>query len=93
MNAIIMGILNAVLVAVILVLVGALIVWVFSKLGFDIPWNIQQLFLAVVALVFLIIVVGLLLGLPQASFRIIGQREPLPALPVGVPPPSVQVMR
>jgi hypothetical protein len=65
---ILIGILNCVLLAAILVLVGAIIAWVASIFEWPIPWNIQRLFLLIVLLVFIICVVSLLLGAPMVHF-------------------------
>lgn len=70
LSSILLGIINVAIVVVILVLVGAIIVWFASMLRWEIPWNIQQLYLAVVALIALYMIVALLLGIP--SIRIIG---------------------
>lgn len=71
LSGILLGILNAVLLAVILVLVGAIIAWVVGALGWPVPWNIQRLYLAVVALIFLIYVVAVLFG-AVPHWRIVG---------------------
>lgn len=62
LGALFIGVLNIVIWVVILVLVGAIVVWVLGLLGWPIPWNIQRLYLAVVALVALTMFVALLLG-------------------------------
>jgi len=59
------GVLNCVLVAAILVLLGAVIVWVASLFQWPIPWNIQRLYLLIVLIVFIICVISLLLGMPM----------------------------
>jgi len=62
---ILIAILNCVVLALILVIVGAIVQWVLSALGWGIPQNIQKLFLALVALIFLICVISALLGAPM----------------------------
>jgi hypothetical protein len=62
---ILIGVLNCVLVAAILVLLGAIIVWVASIFQWPIPWNIQRIYLLIVLLVFIICVVSLLVGAPM----------------------------
>jgi hypothetical protein len=65
---ILIGVLNCVLVAAILVLLGAIIVWVASIFQWPIPWNIQRIYLLIVLLVFIICVVSLLVGAPMVHF-------------------------
>ena len=70
--AILLGLINIGIVIVILVLIGAIIVWFLGAfLEWPVPWNIQRLYLAVVALVALYMLVALLLGIP--SVHIIGR--------------------
>jgi hypothetical protein len=57
-----------VLVAAILVLLGAIIVWVASIFQWPIPWNIQRIYLLIVLLVFIICVVSLIVGAPMVHF-------------------------
>lgn len=61
---ILLGLINIAIVIVVLVLIGAIIVWVLGLLQWPIPWNIQRLYLAVVALIALYMLVALLFGLP-----------------------------
>lgn len=67
-TGILIGVLNCVLLAAILVLLGAIVAWVASVFEWPIPWNIQRLYLAICLLVFLICVVTLLLGAPMVRF-------------------------
>jgi len=62
LTGLLLGLLNIAIVLVILVLIGAIIMWVMSTLGWPIPANVQKLFLAVVALIALAMLVALLLG-------------------------------
>jgi hypothetical protein len=62
---ILIGVLNCVLVAAVLVLLGAIIVWVASIFQWPIPWNIQRIYLLIVLLVFIICVISLLVGAPM----------------------------
>lgn len=62
---ILIGLINCIILAVILVLVGAIVQWVLAALSWPIPANIQKLFLAIVALVTLVCVISLLLGTPM----------------------------
>jgi hypothetical protein len=54
-----------VLVAAILVLIGAIVVWVASIFQWPIPWNIQRIYLLIVLLVFIICMVSLMVGAPM----------------------------
>jgi hypothetical protein len=65
---ILIGVLNCVLVAAVLVLLGAIIVWVASLFQWPIPWNIQRIYLLIVLLVFIICVISLLVGAPMVHF-------------------------
>jgi hypothetical protein len=79
LSGILLGLINIAIVVVILVLAGAIIVWIASLLSWPIPWNIQRLYLAVVALIALYMIVALLLGIP--SIRIIHGGWPALASP------------
>jgi hypothetical protein len=70
LSGIILGVLNIAIVVAILVLVGALIVMVAKWFGWPIDWNVQRLYLLVVALIALYLLVALIFGIP--SLRIIG---------------------
>lgn len=62
---ILIGAINCIILAVILVLVGAIVAWVLQALGWPIPANIQKLYMAVVALVAIVCFISLLLGIPM----------------------------
>jgi hypothetical protein len=79
LSGILLGLLNIAIVLVILVLIGAIIVWVFSMLGWPIPWNIQRLYLAIVALIGLTMVVALLFGLAP-HWRVVHDFQAWPAI-------------
>lgn len=64
LSGLLLGLINAFIVAAILVLVGAIIVWVAAIFEWPIPWNIQRLYLLVVLLVVIYMIVALLLGIP-----------------------------
>jgi hypothetical protein len=66
-SGILLGLINIAIVVVLLLLVGAVAVWLLSWLGFAIPANVQKLYLALVALIALYMIVALLLGLPSVS--------------------------
>jgi hypothetical protein len=65
---IIIGVLNCVLLAAVLVLCGAIVAWVASLFEWPIPWNIQRIFLLIILLIFIICVLSLLLGTPMVHF-------------------------
>jgi len=69
---ILLGLINIIIVIVILVLIGAVIQWVLSALGWPPPAIVVKLFMAVVALIALYMFVALLLGTPVV--HIIGGR-------------------
>ena len=71
LSAILLGIINIAIVVAILVLIGLIIVWFMSYLGFPIPAQIQKVFMIIVALIALYMIVALLLGLPL-PFRVVG---------------------
>ena len=70
LSGILLGLINIAIVVVILLLVGAIILWVLNWLGMAVPAQVQKLYIAVVALIALYMLVALLLGIP--SVRIIG---------------------
>jgi len=74
LSGIILGIINIAIVVAILLLVGAIIVWFLSWLGFPVPATVQKLFIAIVALVALYMLVALLFGIP--TLRVIGAPGP-----------------
>lgn len=76
LSGLLLGIINIAIVVAILVLVGAIIVMFANWFQWPIDWNVQRLYLLVVALIALYMIVALLLGLP--SFRIIQGVLPLP---------------
>ena len=69
LSAILLGLINIAIVVVILLLVGAVILWFLGWLSFPVPANVQKLYIAVVALIALYMLVALLFGIP--SIRVI----------------------
>jgi hypothetical protein len=65
---IIIGVLNCVLLAAVLVLCAAIVAWVAALFEWPIPWNIQRIFLLIVLLIFIICVLSLLFGTPMVHF-------------------------
>jgi len=75
LSGILLGLINIAIVIVILVLIGAIIVWVMGMLGWAIPWTVQRLYLAVVALIALAMLVALLFGLAP-HWRVVEWAQP-----------------
>jgi hypothetical protein len=65
-----LGIINIAIVVVILLLIGAIALWFLGLMGWPVPWNVQRLYMAIVALVALYMLAALLLGIP--TVRIVG---------------------
>jgi hypothetical protein len=70
LGGILLGVINVAIVVTVLVLVGAIIVMFAKWLQWPIDWNVQRLYLLVVALIALYMLVALLLGIP--TVRIVG---------------------
>jgi hypothetical protein len=70
-GAVLLGIINIAIAVAILVLIGLVIVWFMGYLGFQIPAQIQKVFMIIVALIALYMLIALLLGLPL-PFRVVG---------------------
>jgi len=64
LSAVILGIINIVIVAAVLVLVGLLVVWLMDALAFPVPPMVRRVYIIVVALICLYMVAALLLGFP-----------------------------
>jgi hypothetical protein len=69
---ILIGLINCIILAVILVLVGAIIQWVLAALNWPVPAQIVKLYLAIVALVTLLCFIMLLLGMPMVHVIHVG---------------------
>ena len=65
LSGLLLGLIDIAIVLVILVLIGAVILWVMSTLGWAVPQMVQRLYLAVVALIALYMLVALLFGIPS----------------------------
>jgi hypothetical protein len=70
LGGILLGVINVAIVVAVLVLIGAVIVMFAKWLGWPIDWNVQRIYMLVVALIALYMLVALLLGIP--TVRIIG---------------------
>jgi hypothetical protein len=64
-TGILIGVLNCFVLAIILVLIGAVIVWLAGIFEWPIPWNIQRLYLGLVLLLTVICIISLLVGAPM----------------------------
>jgi uncharacterized membrane protein len=66
LSGLVLGIINAAIVAVVLLLVGALIVWVCQAfIGVSVPDMVRKLYIALVALLVLYYIVAALFGFPS----------------------------
>ena len=65
----VLSVLYAVFIGALLVLAGAIVVMVAKWFSFDIDWNVQRLYLLVVAIVVVYHILAALFGLPTINFR------------------------
>jgi hypothetical protein len=65
LTGILLGVLDILILVVILMLIGAIIMWVLTALGWPPPQQVQRLYMAVVALIALVALISLLLGVPR----------------------------
>jgi hypothetical protein len=70
LGGILLGVINVAIVVAIFILIGAIIVMFAKWFGWPIDWNVQRIYLLVVALIALYMLTALLLGMP--TIRIIG---------------------
>lgn len=91
LGGILLGIINVAIVVAVLMLIGAIILWLCSWMQIGVPVNVQRGYIAVVALIALYLIVALLLGMP--GIRVIGKSESqFPALGAVMPPtPNIAV--
>ena len=71
-SGLILGVIDAAIVIAILLLIGAIIEWFMTWMGWPVTQTVRKAFLAVVALVGLYMLVALLLGVP--SVHLLGGR-------------------
>jgi hypothetical protein len=64
MGGLVLGVINIAIVVAIFLLVGLLVMWFASWMGFAVPPLVQKCYLAIVFLVALYMLVSLLLGVP-----------------------------
>lgn len=62
---ILLGVINIAIVVAVLVLIGLIVVWLMSAVGWPIPSQLRRVYLLIVALIGLYMLVALLLGLPS----------------------------
>ena len=70
LTGILLGLLDILIVVAILLLVGAVIMWVMGALGWPPPQQVQRLYIAVVALIALVAFISLLLGAPRVHILV-----------------------
>ena len=69
LSGLLLGLVNIAIVVVVLLLIGAVILWFCSWLQFAVPANVQKLYVAVVALIALYMLIAIIFGIP--SIRVI----------------------
>jgi hypothetical protein len=62
MESILLGLISIVIYIAVLLLIGAVVVWVASAFGYPVPPMVQKVYMGIVALVALYLFVALLLG-------------------------------
>lgn len=83
-----LGLINIAIVVAVLLLIGAIAVWLLAWLGFAIPAQVQKLYMVIVALVALYMLAAMLLGIP--SWRVIGSSSQVPPVKGTIAaPPSI----
>ena len=63
-SGIILGVINIAIYAAILILAGLLILWFCSWFQFEVPQQVQRVYMIIVALICLYMLVSLLFGIP-----------------------------
>lgn len=66
-SGLVLGLINIAIVVVIMVLIGAIAVWILGYLHWTPPEQVQHLYIALVALIALYMIVALLFGLPSVQ--------------------------
>ena len=71
LTGILLGLINVAIYIAILLLIGAICLWVLGMLGIPVPAQVQKIFLIIVGLIALYLIVQLLLGIPvPGPFRV-----------------------
>jgi hypothetical protein len=69
LGGILLGLIDIAIAVAILLLIGAIVLWVLQWIfQVAVPWNVQRLYIGVVALIALYMLVELLLGVPIHLF-------------------------
>ena len=63
LGGILLGLVNVAIVAAILVLIGLVAIWIFNWLGFQVPAQVQKVYIIIVSLICLYMLIALLLGI------------------------------
>lgn len=66
-GGVLLGLVNIGIVVVLLLIIGAVAMWIAGALSFPIPGNVQKLYLVLVALIALYMIIALLFGLPSIT--------------------------
>jgi hypothetical protein len=66
-GGVLLGLVNIAIVVVLLLIIGAVAIWLASWLSVSIPQNVQKLYLVLVALIALYMIIALIFGLPSVS--------------------------
>lgn len=67
MSGLVLGLINVAIVVVVLLLVGAVVLWGLGYLHVSVPEMVQKLYIALIVLIAIYMVVALLFGLPSVS--------------------------
>jgi len=71
LTGVLLGLINVAIYIAILLLIGAICLWVLGILGMAVPAQVQKIFLIIVGLIALYLIVQLLLGIPvPGPFRV-----------------------
>jgi hypothetical protein len=70
-SGLLLGLINIAIVIAVFVLIGYIILWMMSAIGYPVPAPVQKIYMVIVALIALYMIVALLLGIGH-PFRIIG---------------------
>jgi hypothetical protein len=71
LTGILLGLINVAIYIAILLLIGAICLWVLGIIGLGVPAQVQKIFLIIVGLIALYLIVQLLLGIPvPGPFRV-----------------------
>jgi hypothetical protein len=64
LTGLLLGLINIAIYIAILLLIGAICLWVLGWLGVPVPAQVQKIYLIIVALIALYLIVSLILGMP-----------------------------